>query len=229
MPFSLLTEKNYTIQIIAFFLFLLLVSCGEQSGTPPGEASEQQEMVKAPEGIISLEEARMDFELYSKRRAPLIQKYEDSLLRAEGVDSAFAVARYVAFDYADLKHYMQYIEQEAQKAGSDISSLRVYFGNNPEGGRHVHPRQNTVFLVPAAQPDKERDEQFGLYIRPDGTAGYLSLDLQPWKGQGAGTNQDGMERSEASFLSLPAPTPASLQDGGSLIMNFGGSAPPPHN
>ena len=228
MLISLNTQKNQTFQAIAFFALLLFVSCGEQSGTPPGDDSGEQEVVKAPEGIISLEEARMDFELYSKRRAPLIQKYEDSVLRAEGADSAFAVARYVAFDYDDLKQYMQYIEQEAQKAGTDISSLRVYFGNNPESGRHVHPRQNTVFLVPAAQPDGERDEQFGLYIRPDGTAGYLSLDLQPRKGQDAGMDPDGMERSEASFLSLPA-APASLQDGASLIMNFGGSAPPPHN
>ena len=228
MPLSQTTRNFQRFQIFSFFLLLIFVSCGEQSGTPPGDDPGQQEMVNAPEGIITLEEARIDCELYSKRRAPLIRQYEDSLLRAEGVDSAFAVARYVAFDYANLKQYMQYIEQEAQKAGTDISSLRVYFGNNPESGGHVHPRQNTVFLVPAAQPDKERDEQFGIYIRPDGTAGYLSLDLQPVKGQGSGMDQDGMERSEAAFLSLPT-APATLQDGGSLIMNFGGSAPPPHN
>ncbi|MBC2839772.1 hypothetical protein [Robiginitalea sp. SC105] len=215
------------LSLPVLFLLLMLTSCGEQAGTG-GEQAAEKELVKAPEGIITLDQARTDYALYGKRRVPLIQTYEDSILRGEGIDSVFPVARYVAFDYARLKKYMQYIEQEAGKAGTEISSLRIYFGNNPETGGFVHPRQNTVFLLPAARPDAEKDAQFGLYIREDGKPGYLSLDLEPRDANGMGLLPERRQRSEASLLPV-SPAPATIQDQTSLILNFGGSAPPPKN
>lgn len=204
---------------------LLLMGCGQQRGNAP--ASEEQSAFQAeipvPKSIITLDDAQQYYDLYSKRRVPLIQHYEDSIGRGEKSETRFDVARYVAFDYETLKQYMAYIEQEAGKVDTKVSSLRIYFGNNPNMAGKVHPKQNTVMLVPAVQPLAESEAQWGLYIN-NGKAGYLGMDLKP-----ADPNATGIEEAPRSEASLLPALPAPVQGGGSLIMNEGSSAPPPNN
>lgn len=198
---------------------LLLASCGQQD--KPAQQAEPARETAAPKQIIPLETARKYYATYSERRAGLISHYEDSINLAKGVKDSFPVARYVAFDYQVIKQYLAYIEQEAARAGADISTLRVYLSNNPDDPQFTHPRQNSVFLVPAVEVE---GAQYGLYI--DGEKpGYLSMDLQPWQPKGMGLNQQPGQRAEASFL----PAAANLQTSKSLILNFGGSGPPPWN
>lgn len=203
-------------------LFLLtLLACGETKQDASKETRESP-TVMAPKQIISINTAREHYGNYSERRVPLIQKYEDSILASQDVDSSFVVARYVSFDYATLKEYMAYIEQEAGKVDAEISSLRFYLANNPEKGPYVHPRQNSVFLVPAAKPGNEGDFEYGLYIDGD-RPGFLSWNLDPFKStDGQGGSQ---EKSEAAIFPLPNAASYAEQ---SLILNFGGASPPPY-
>ena len=200
-------------------ILVALASCGQQNQEP--RQPEKTQQAAAPDQIIPLETAREHYRNYNDRRAPLIAHYEDSINRARGIKDSFPVARYVAFDYKVIKQYMAYIEQEAARVGADISGLRIYFANNPDDARFTHPRQNSLFLVPTVEAE---GGQYGLYINGE-KPGYLNWQLQPWQGRGMGMLPDPGKRAEAGFMS----SPNSLQGEKSLILNFGGSGPPPWN
>ena len=220
------TLPNYLKIVCLAVCLTSLLACADsdRQQEKSGNTSANQSEIVAPEQIVSLQTARIHYANYSRRRVPLIQQYEDSILNSKGIDSAFAVTRYVSFDYKTLKAYLAYIEQEAGEVGADISSLRIYLANNPEEGPYVHPIQNSVFLLPAARPLNKGDQEFGLYIRGD-APGYLTGDLMPRKAP-SGSGQDGNGPSEAAVLAFP---PHPVQESQSLILNFGGSAPPPYN
>ena len=135
--------------LLPISILFLAFGCQEQSEKPKTES------VKAPEQIISTNQAQELFDNYSSRRAPLIQKFEDSLNK----ESRFDVARYGYYDYKTIKKYIAYIEQEAEKAKVEISTLRFYFGNYPnkkqfaDGRKVKHPRQNSFFIVPTLKKD----------------------------------------------------------------------------
>ncbi len=221
------TMKSPLTTLLFSGMFVVLAGCGDQANRQPAEAeeaTEMQETVNPPKGIITLDEARQDYELYGKRRVPLIQRYEDSILRRDHKDSTFIVARYVAFDFKQMQDYMKWIEQEAAAVGADITSLRIYFSNNPDADGYVHPKQNSVMLVPAATPDAETGDQYILYLN-NGKPGYLDENLRPWSPNGMGVLQGEVQRTEASLLPDPAAL-LSLQTG-SMFMNEGSSSPPP--
>ena len=197
---------------------LALASCGQQDRKQQQQPQETRE-TEAPKQIIPLETAREYYTNYSERRAGLIAHYEDSINLARGIKDSFPVARYVSFDYQVIKQYMAYIEQEAARVGTDISSLRIYLSNNPDDPSYTHPRQNSVFLIPAVNLE---GGQYGLYIRGD-QPGYLNMELQPWQPKGMGMLPEPGHKAEAGFLS----SPVLIQGQKSLILNFGGSGPPP--
>ncbi|MCL6265139.1 hypothetical protein [Flagellimonas myxillae] len=212
--------KKVTIPLMAL-VFLILASCQQQKKqqeTEPAPA-ETQEMVKPPEGIISLEESKSLYDNYTENRAGIIQDYE--VQRGEG----FEAARFSSFDYATIQQYMAYIEQEAKSAEVDISSLRLYFANYPDkedfpnGKKIVHPRQNSIFIVPTMKVD---GQDYGFYIGADGKA-KLIKDAVGAKGMGSTTEK---QKAYASFA--PNFSPAALQGGGSLNLNRGQSGPPPN-
>ena len=202
---------------------LFLSACGEtpRQETDAEENLKEAQPVAPPKSIISIADAQADYKSYSERRVPLIQQYEDAINKREGIDSAFAVARYVSFSYADLKQYMAYVEQEADGAGVDIANLRIYFANNADKAESVHPRQNSVFLIPTVMVD---NKDFGLYIR-DGKPAYLNWEMQRMGENGMGSLLPEGSRAEAGLISLPF----NLFEDKSLIMNEGGSGPPPFN
>lgn len=221
------TMKSLLTTLFLSAMLFVLAGCGDQANRQPAEeegATEMQETVKPPSGIISLDEARQDYELYGKRRVPLIQRYEDSILNRQHKDSSFIVARYVAFDFKQMQEYMKWIEQEATAVGADITSLRIYFSNNPDADGYVHPKQNSVMLVPAATPNAETGDQYILYLN-NGKPGYLDEDLRPWSPDGMGALQMDGQRTEASLV--PNPAALMLLQTGSLFMNEGSSSPPP--
>lgn len=176
--------KTLLYTLLLSGVFLAVASCGQQD-QQPRQAEETQEAA-APEQIIPLETAREYYRNYSDRRAPLIARYEDSVNLARGIKDSFPVARYVAFDYNVIKQYMAYIEQEAARVGTDISTLRIYFANNPDDARFTHPRQNSLFLIPTVEAE---GGQYGLYINGE-KPGYLNWQLQPWQGRGMGMLPD---------------------------------------
>ncbi|MEO2050177.1 MAG: hypothetical protein ABGX00_00320 [Allomuricauda sp.] len=217
--------KNNSKAIIAFLgsILLLLGSCQQgpkkESSTDSETPNTTQETnVEPPSGIISLAESKSLYDNYTRHRLDLIKQYE-----AERSEVEFIPARFTSFPYAEIKQYMSYLEQEAKAANVTISSLRIYYANYPDkpdfpdGKKVVHPRQNSIFIVPTMKVD---GEEYGFYIGADGNA-KLIKDAVGAKEMGSKLNQ--REQSYASFA------PSFFQDGDtSLNLNHGSSGPPPN-
>lgn len=205
-------------KVAALFLGSLLLILGSCQRGPKKE--EPTEPVPPPKGIISLEESKSLYDNYTKHRWDMIQQYE--LERKPGEE--FVPARFSDFDYATIKQYITFIEQEAKEAQVDISSLRVYFANYPDkerfpdGDKVVHPRQNSIFIVPTMKVD---GQDYGFYIGADGKAKLIKGAVGE---NGIGYKSGQGERAQAGFV--PALTTASGEQ--SLNLNHGNSGPPPH-
>lgn len=246
--------KNFgkNLSFVAFAIALLLtfnVSCKPDPKTeqeePTDTGSNDTIRVEAPEQIIDLDEGRSLYSKYDNRRVVLIERSEEP--KPDG--SKFDAARYVDFDYKVIRQYLDYVDQEAQSANvNNIATLRLYFGNYADqekfkDGKPVkHPRQNTIFMLPTVE---ENDSIWGFYTDAGSKEGeriavLLRGNLQT-KGpmgaaqeQGMGMKEEDDKKAYAGFA-LPSATsntsaPVPLyQNGHSLILNEGSSAPPPHN
>lgn len=211
--------KNNQKTLIAFFgASLLLIGACQQGPKKEEPTDPKQEEVLPPEGIISLEESKSLYDNYTRNRIAMIEEYEAQ--RSPG--KKHIPARFTSFTYGQMKDYMAYLEQEAEEAGVEVASLRLYFANYPDkpdfpdGKKVVHPRQNSIFIVPTTMMD---GEERGFYIDADGKA-------KPIKGV-VGSSETGEESepdtSQASFA------PSLFQGGSkSLNLNHGGSGPPPY-
>lgn len=214
--------KNYRKVAITFLgsLLLVMTACQEAPKKDEPRTSEepQAEKISPPEGIISLVESKSLYDNYTKHRMDMIQQYEAE----RGPDREFAPARFSSFTYEDIKQYMAYVEQEAKEANVEISSLRFYFANYPDkerfpdGKKIVHPRQNSMFIVPTMMVD---GEEYGFYIGSDGKAKPIKNAVGA---KGMGHKEDQGSKAYASF----APT-LFQDDGTSLNLNHGTSGPPP--
>ena len=225
--------KNLPSWLTSLFsvLILLLVSCGEQSQQVQTEAKAE---VEAPKQIITLEEARSMYQNYTERRAKLIQRFEDSINTSKKDTAKFDIARYTYYDYKTIKQYLTYIEQEAEKAGVEISSLRFYYSNYPDEGSFadgtpvVHPRQNSFFIIPAL---KQKGEDFAFTIEDSGPDGkkravLLNGELYPINPEEMGANTAGADKAYAGF-SISKPATTAFGNGG-VVLNHGNAAPPPY-
>jgi len=229
------TKLLLTLTLLS--ISLLTVSCNEEVKK---DAEESQSEIKAPEQIISVEQAKTMYDTYTLRRVKLIDSSEQP--KPDG--SKFEAARYTSYDYKTIKTYLAYIEQEAALAGKDISTLRFYFSNYPdkakfEDGRDVkHPRQNSFFIVPTIEQDGidhgfftidgDNDKREAILIKD-----YLKIDQEQSSDQ-MGIVGPQNQKSYASFIpSLNASnaytSPFLFQGDRSLILNEGNSAPPPNS
>ncbi len=209
------------------------MSLGCREKHEPGEnaasaESVSKEAVKAPAQIISMDEAQKLFDTYGERRVPLIERFE--IPNAEA--GAFEAARFTSFDYTTIKQYLAFIEQEADSADVDISSLRLYFGNYPsrdelgEGVAEEDARKNTIFIVPTLKKD---GQEYGFFIQegPDGQRKAVPLVERGGAAQGMGGLKEAESRSYAGFA--PVSAPFLLPGNQSLILNRGNTGPPPNN
>ncbi|WP_421801534.1 hypothetical protein [Flagellimonas sp.] len=210
--------KNYKKAFLALlgFTFLVLGAC--QQGPKKEEPTKSEEEVLPPEGIISLEESKSLYDNYTRNRVDIIQQFEAE----RSPDKKHIPARFTSFTYSDMKDYMAYVEQEAEEAGVKVASLRLYFANYPDkpdfpdGKKVVHPRQNSIFIVPTTMIDGKEE---GFYIGSDGKAKPIRAVV--------GNKETGEESepntSQASFA------PSLFQSGDtSLNLNHGSSGPPPY-
>lgn len=217
------TAQSRIPQIIVLFLmFTCFVNCGEKTKHIPEEKPEEKPVVEAPDNIITLNEADVIYESYSQHRVNLIEPYEKEK-RAPGEE--FEAARFVDFDYDTVKQYIDYIDQEAAKAGvKKVTKLRLYFANYPNDREFpnkkevVHPRQNSIFMVPTLDRD---GVNYGFYIGSNGKASLIT-DRNVGNEKGMGLLDEKPQKAYAGF-SLNS----SLQGSGSLTLNFGHGGPPP--
>lgn len=218
--------KNNRKTAIAFVASVLLLasSCQQgpkKDGTDPEKPEKpRDEQVSPPRGIISLDESKSLYDNYTKHRWELIQKYE----MERKSDEEFVPARYSDFDYTTIKQYLAFVEQEAKEAGVDVSTLRIYFANYPDqerfpdGEKVVHPRQNSIFMVPTMKVD---GQNWGFYIGADGKAKLIKNAVGE---TGIGSTSGQGERAQASLV----PSLSAAFKDQSLNLNHGNSEPPPH-
>lgn len=227
--------KNQRKNFMKLFLTSLIVfgflSCETKKDKKPVIEQEVSE-VSAPKQIVSVDQAKSMYDAYGERRVGLIEKFENEQSPGEKFD----VARFGYYDYNTIKDYLAYIEQEAQKANVEISTLRFYFSNYPdkktfEDGREIkHPKQNSFFIIPTL---KDNDNQeYGFYIREEDDGKnvpvLLTDNLDPKKETDSEMQQQNERKSEASFLPSSAPALFYAKNK-SLIMNESNMTPPPYN
>ena len=207
------TIKKFVLT--AFLPVLILGSCAEQKKeTPADEPTDEmeQETVKPPSGIITLETADTLFMNYKNRRSENIIAFE-SEFQAEG--KPFVPTQFISFSIEDIQSYLDFVAQETKNSGATPDSLRIYLGNNGEKARsRKNVRRNTVFILPAASVGGDYG---GIFIDSKGRAALI----RDWMKQ-----QKMGQKSKASFL--PSFSSPLLQGDGSLVLNRGGSAPPPN-
>lgn len=228
-------KRSITAVLIAFIMLTVFTSCEETKKEQDDDKPKEEEPVDPPRQIVPLEQAKATYTNYSNRRVPLIEKSEPP--KPDG--SKFDPTRYTYYNYETIKQYMAYIDQEAKRANVKISSLRFYFSNYPDsthfknGNKVVHPRQNSIFLIPATTKDG-LEYPFYLEENEDGQweAVLLTGQLDPYGEQGMGMHMEDRLKSYAGFgpnstATLPAATLNNHEK--SLILNEGGSAPPPYH
>ncbi|MFD2585957.1 hypothetical protein ACFSQJ_03385 [Croceitalea marina] len=206
--------KNNQKWVLALSSILILVatSCLEKPKEEKEKHEQEEEITKAPEGIITLAEADTLYVNYTKNRADAILEFETNRQEEEEA-KPFIPSRFVSFNVKDLKSYIAYVEKKAKAGGTEVDSLRVYLGNygtKKKGWKKKN--RNTVFFVPAAQVDGDYG---GIYIGADGSAKLL---YDYW------SNEIKSQKSKASIL--PSLNTLFYQDE-SLILNEGGLSPPP--
>lgn len=170
---------------------------------------EEREMAKAPDGIISLGEAKELCDNYEELRIPTILEFETQRNPSE----QFIPTQFIDFDLKTIKKYIKYVEHSAKKAKVKPDSLRIYLGNYGKDGRD--PNHNTVFIVPTATV---KGKHGGFYINDKGKA---ELIRNYWPND---DSQEMEQKSKAGFL--PSMNLNLYQDG-SLILNRGHGGPPP--
>ena len=106
-------KNNKTILIASFGAILLLLGACQEAPKKEEPTEPGQEKIAPPEGIISLEESKSLYDNYTKNRIDIIRTFEAE----RNADEKFIPARFTSFTYADIKQYMQYVEQEAEEAG----------------------------------------------------------------------------------------------------------------
>ncbi len=223
-------KKSTTLFTKAFSFLLItgLIGCGEKrSDKQEKEHKETQTQVKPPANIISLEMADSIYMNYSKHRAAIIEDYE---IKQRSPQEKFEASRFVDFDYETIKQYIDYVDQEAKKAGvPKVTKLRLYFANYPDkkdfddGKKVVHPRQNSIFMIPTLE---KNGANYSFYIGANGKP-ELVLDWKAENSKGMGLLEYDGKKAYAGFGPDFFSTPNSQIGGTSLTLNHGGSGPPP--
>lgn len=214
--------SHVSLKIVYTLILSCLISCKQEH-----KKSEPTPLkVEAPSNIISLNEANVIYENYTKHRVGPIEQYETQQRQPT---SKFEASRYVDFDYDTLKQYIAYIDQEAKLGGvKKVTKLRLYFANYPNkenfknGKKVVHKRQNSIFMVPTLK--KEGIDQ-GFFIGANGKAELIS----DWKSSTTNTVGLSLYKNQKVYAGF---TPnftlnPSIQGGKSLAFNYGQGGPPP--
>lgn len=214
-------KQTFKVILTLGVFSLLMVSCLDdpQTGAPPTD-------VKQPDNIIPIRQAKEMYDEYSEKKVPLLSQIEPK----DG--SKFHPTRYIEYTLEDLKHYIDYIESESEKAKVDISGVRIYLGAYPDedkfnsGGKIKYPNQESILITPIAKND---GEDMAYFTRSDKVGG----DRYPVFTKGLGeellTVNGYRTRKMNEGSMLPFLTVQDTTEDRSLTMNRGFVVPPPKN
>jgi hypothetical protein len=214
------TITSYFIKA-SFILLALLVlnSCECEDCVPAAHYNE-------PANIIPVKQAKEMYTAYGTRVPILKEQFAQ-----QGID--YNPTRYVEYELEDIKHYINYIENEAKRANVDIENLRIYFGAYPDSSNFVssnepipYPHQESIFITPTADNGGEQQAFFTRAIPGEDNRKAVFT-----KGLGEAINAIngyGKRKFEkASFL--PFSVAQDSLDDRSLTMNRGNVFPPPYD
>ncbi len=197
--------------------------------TDNGDAAE----IDAPAQIIPIPLAKDLYDNYSMHRVPIIEFYEDSIRnkkrdqaymqqqykpkddgQADDVknntsitQTGFTAARFVSYDYKTIKNYLKFIEQEADAANIEISTLRFYFSNYPDSKtlpkreKKINPKKNSIMISPTTTNPKGEDFLFYIDVGDKGERKAMRLtDEFAYTEQQTGLYYGFGKRNEASLF-----------------------------
>ncbi|MDO6519789.1 hypothetical protein [Zobellia uliginosa] len=225
-------SKQTALTCATFLLFLIFTGCrlDEKAQPCPDCPCETVLNDNYNNGIILPTKAHKLYENYKNRRVGLIENYERAMEekdkdpkkpskeKAQAQHAAtesssddskpgkFTAARYVSYDYKDIKAYLAYIENEAKLSGEELTTLRFYFANYADEKKYndgkpvVHPKQNTIMMSPTINKNGG-DHMFFTVDGTDGKREVVLLDdeFNPI-GPRKSTEQTPNTKNEASFL-----------------------------
>lgn len=242
------TSDMFANMVILTTLSLSFIGCNEI------DKKDSEPKIPEPAQIVDVSDAKKMYDNYTKRRKPLIERYEDSqkyndngiIEQQKGeqnekdnnsanqqttkIDS-FPVARYVYYDYKTIKDYIAYIEQEAEDQGLEISTLRFYFSNYGQDMKveNAKPRQNSIFIMPTLSQD---NQTYGFFLDKEEKLKLLTDDLNVSETLFK-PNTEGSKMKASFFPEFEpyskSPNYTPFQTGKSYILNEGGVRPPPYN
>ena len=221
-------------KIVRKFLFLLvmagsLIAC---EGVPDKTDDDGADYDGPPKQVISIQQAKTMYDSYTKRRVPIITDFEE----AEDSTQEFHPTRYGQYTYETMKHYMDFIEDEAKMAKVEIKGLRFYFSNYPaeDGeGNAKYARHNSFFLLPTTDFN---GKELGFFILVDDNGNRTAVSVQDivkrsnskLRKRGNGTEQQGTPGFGSKMLLLNPVFQGGSGKDISLILNESALVPPPH-
>lgn len=241
------SQKSLLLVLPLLFLFLSLSSCESCENQDPQDddtsqndddgqnTDDEPDYEGAPDNIISLEQAKSIYDSYTERRIGLIQQTESP--NDDG--SPFNPSRYGEWDFETIKHWIAYVEQEAEDVEVEVSGMRFYFANYPDNSNGDLERHNTIFLLPTTNINGQ-DQGFLTQTNENGQKELVLIAdiLEGFgKGQQLQSSPTGMNTNKngghPKMLMLPLttvtpPTSSNVQQINSLILNEAHMIPPPN-
>ena len=213
------------------FLLVLASSLVACEGISDHTDDDGPEYDGPPKQIISVQQAKTMYDSYSDRRVSIIKEYEEQ----EDTTQEFYPTRYGQYTYETMKHYMDFIEDEAKLAKVEIKGLRFYFSNYPADGsvgNSQYARHNSFFLLPTADFN---GEELSFFIRVDGDGNRNAVpvrDIVKRSGKrlrknGNGNQQQGSPGFGSKMLLLNPVFQGGNGEDISLILNDATMVPPP--
>lgn len=218
-------NKNLGIATLVLFATL---SCNDEKKQEQQPGNPTPNEVKAPDQIVSIEEAKNMYNNYTKKRADLIEATEAP--QEDG--SKFIASRYGDYDIETIKNYIKYVEQQADSAGVKVETLRFYFSTYPDkkdfpnNKKIKHPRQNSFFIVPTMKVDTMN---LGFYIKNLGDGKKEAALIRDYSYMTDDKMGEAKKHNKSYASIIPNFTLSSSQSNESLILNKGNMGPPPHN
>lgn len=135
--------KQLKMTALVCLAVLAFISCNQATDTTSTEP------LLPPDMIITVQEAEDLYHRYGTDRTVLIENAINVNDQGDSItmdDPAYVQAtRSLTVDYTELKNYLAFIEEQASNANTDITGLRIYFGQYADSKNNGRA---TMFMNP---------------------------------------------------------------------------------
>lgn len=148
--------KTFKSTIVLLGTLLFFSACVEKPHDhhDDDDGLPNMDVVDEPEIIISVNDADRLFKNYGAERAKVLEEIVNS---SNDLETPYIATRFVTVDYADLKQYVAFIDQESKRAGVKPEGLRFYFAKEDaptnNGKISAADGKETIFVNPVLSFD----------------------------------------------------------------------------